>query len=101
MIGQKYDLNADALYIRLTDHRVAYTDQVDLGTLVDFDDADRVIGIEVIHPSRPWPLGEILERFAISEQDAQELRAYFPQVPQTHLPPEHPGAGLLREAVSC
>jgi len=101
MIRQKYDLDADALYIRLTDRKVAYTDQVDPGTLVDFDDADRVIGIEVIHPNRPWPLGEILERFHISEQDERELRAYFPQTPQTDLPPVHPGSGLLRVAVAC
>jgi uncharacterized protein YuzE len=101
MIRQKYDLEADALYIRITDRKVAYTDQVDPGTLIDFDDTDSIIGLEVIHPYRRWPLDLILERFDVSEQDARELRAYFPQRPQTNLQPAHLAPGLLQVAASC
>ena len=64
---------------------------MDAGTLVDLDAAGNVIGIEVINPDRPWPLEAILSRFAVSEEDAHELRAYFP-APVTIIPPEHPAA---------
>jgi uncharacterized protein YuzE len=93
MISQSYDLDAHALYIELADRKAARTEQVDAGTLVDFDPAGNVIGIEVINPERSWPLEEILHRFAIPEEDARELRAYFP-LPATIVPPEHPAARL-------
>lgn len=91
MISQSYDLDARALYIELADRQAARTEQVDAGTLVDLDSAGNVIGIEVINPERSWPLEEILDRFAVAEQDARELRAYFP-TPVTIVPPEHPAA---------
>ncbi len=91
MISQRYDLDAGALYIELADCLAARTEQVDGGTLVDLDSAGNVIGIEVINPERLWPLEEILHRFAISEEDARELRAYFPH-PVAIVPPEHPVA---------
>jgi len=91
MISQKYDLDAGALYIGLADHQMARTAQVDAGTLVDFDSAGNVVGIEVIQPDRSWPLEEILTRFAISQEDARELRAYFPY-PNQIVPPAHPAA---------
>jgi uncharacterized protein YuzE len=37
MIKKSYDLDADALYITLTDHEVIRTVQIDGGTLVDLD----------------------------------------------------------------
>ena len=91
MISQSYDLDAHALYIELVDRQAARTEQVDAGTLVDLDLAGNVIGIEVINPDRSWPLEEILQRFAIPEEDACELRAYFP-APMTIVPPDHPAA---------
>ena len=91
MISQSYDLDARVLYIELADRQAARTEQVDAGTLVDLDSAGNVIGIEVINPDRAWPLEDILRRFAVSEEDVRELRAYFP-APMTIVPPEHPGA---------
>jgi uncharacterized protein YuzE len=91
MISQSYDLDARALYIELADRQAARTEQVDTGTLVDLDSDGNVIGIEVINPDRSWPLEEILRRFTVPEQDARELRAYFP-LPVTIVPPEHPAA---------
>ncbi len=34
MIRQSYDLDADALYVKLTDHKVTRTVEIDAGTLV-------------------------------------------------------------------
>jgi uncharacterized protein YuzE len=87
MIKQSYDLDADALYIELADRKVARTVEIDSGTLVNLDFADRVVGIEVIRTRRAWPLEEILMRFRVPEGQARELRAYFPQPPAALMPP--------------
>jgi len=70
-----YDLQADALYVTLDEHaEVSHTVQVDSGTLVDVDSGGNLIGVEVIRPSRPWPLDEILSQFSTTDADAHLLR---------------------------
>lgn len=83
MISRNYDPEADALYVKLSDSRVARTLGVDSGTLVDLDDTDALVGIEVIRPERPWPLEEILTRFTVSGKQASDLRQHFPQLAHT------------------
>ncbi len=73
----KFDLDARALYIRLSDERVARTREIDDNTNVDVDASGGVVGIEVISIVHPWPLAEILERFPIPEDEEAQLRAYF------------------------
>lgn len=90
MIQQTFDFDANALYVRLSDHPVARTVEIDKGTLVDLDDTGAVVGIEVIQPQRTWPLNEILGRFQIPADQANELRAYFPQTPMVSPPSAHP-----------
>lgn len=108
MIQQAYDLDANALYVRLTDRAVARTVQIDEGTLVDLDDSGAVVGIEVIQPERVWPLNEILDSYNIPADQASELRAYFLRTPtlnqswaypapiaaRTTTQPAHPGLCL-------
>ncbi len=77
MIRQDYDADADALYLKLADRKIARTVEVDSGTLADLDSADRLVGIEVIEPDRAWPLEDILSRFRVSEEQARELRAKY------------------------
>lgn len=73
-----YDKSVDALEIRvLDDALVARTEQVDAGTLVDLNGHGEVVAIEVIHPARPWPLEEILERFALRVEDGEMLRSLW------------------------
>jgi uncharacterized protein YuzE len=68
-----YDQESDALYVRLVDgERVARTEQLDRGTLVDLDRLGRVLGIEILKPTRPWPLSDIVERFDVPEASALE-----------------------------
>ncbi len=58
-----YDQSVDALYIRLAgDQPVARSEQIDAGTLVDLDRFGHVLGIEVLHPARDWPLDEIITK---------------------------------------
>ena len=65
MIRQSYDLDADALYIRLTSRKVARTAEIDAGTLVNLDADGGIVGIEVLQLARKWPLDEILARFTV------------------------------------
>jgi uncharacterized protein YuzE len=89
MIRQSYDLDANALYITVTDLPVARTTEIDPGTLVDLDANDAIVGIEIIAPERCWPISEILSQFEIASQDAVLLRAYFPSTAQL-ASPVHP-----------
>lgn len=69
-----YDSDADALYIRLLDNdHVVRSVEIDSGTLVDFNEHGSVVGIELIHPSRHWPIEEI-ERCGLSGETANMLR---------------------------
>jgi uncharacterized protein YuzE len=93
MIRQSYDLDADALYIKLTNRKVARTAEIDEGTLVNLDLDGGIVGIEVLQPARAWPLEEILARFSVSEDDSEQLRAYFSR-PAQLIPPEHAAPGV-------
>jgi len=94
MISQAYDLDAQALYIKVSDHPVARTAEIDTGTLVDVDAAGDVVGIEVLNFARCWPLTEILDRFHVAPEDAAQLRAYFSHPAQLTVP-EHPAPRVL------
>lgn len=72
-----YDHEADAVAIKLADGIVDRTVEVDSGTLVDVDASGRVLSIEVIHPARRWPLGEVIERFPIAPSDAAMLHGIW------------------------
>lgn len=71
-----YDIDADALYFGIAEAPVDQTHGLDSGTLVDFDRAGTVVGIEVIRPARKWPLQEIKERFRLSAPDRQMLDVF-------------------------
>jgi uncharacterized protein YuzE len=73
----EYDLNAGALYIRLSDAEIARTVEAGDNAAVDLDDTGGVVGIEVITVGYSWPLTDILDTYSIPLQEAAELRAYF------------------------
>jgi uncharacterized protein YuzE len=73
----KYDLNAGALYIRLSDLAVTRTREVDDNTFVDLAGDESVVGIEVISIAHPWPLDHILRDYGIPAMEVAQLRAYF------------------------
>lgn len=68
------DEKTDALYIYLDNGRPAATRQIEQGTIVDLDDAGRLIGIEVICRHRAWPVEKILGTYSVSEADETRLR---------------------------
>lgn len=46
------DRETDALYLRLDDSKVIESEQVAPGVVLDFNDANEVVGIEILHLSR-------------------------------------------------
>jgi uncharacterized protein YuzE len=48
----EFDPQADALYLRLNDSKIAESEQVRQGIILDFDTAGNVIGVEVLDVSK-------------------------------------------------
>lgn len=55
----EYDKSADALYIRLQERHVARTQELAEGLNLDFDHADRLIGVEVLDAVERYSLPDI------------------------------------------
>ena len=51
----KVDQQADALYLTLSDIPASRTDEVSPGVLVDYDEQNRVVGIEMLYLSKRAP----------------------------------------------
>lgn len=69
----EYSDDDDVLYVAVGDAMVDRTVEVDPGTLVDVDRMGSMVGIELIRPSRPWPLDAIRELFPLDEDDSKLL----------------------------
>lgn len=59
----KYDKDTDVIYIRLTEAKVAESDEDKPGIILDYDDAGNLVGIEVLNASKKinQPNGVIYE----------------------------------------
>jgi uncharacterized protein YuzE len=103
MFSTEYDTDADALYIRLSESKVARTREFDTLTMVDEDSDGGAIGIEVIHPARPWPLETILESYSLTAEHRLYLTQLFPQQGRINVPMKgHTvGAAATRQLVSA
>jgi uncharacterized protein YuzE len=82
----KYDLQAGALYIRLTSNVVAKTRELGDNASVDLDAAGEVVGVEVISIYHSWPLDEFLSSYNVPASEAAQFRAYFQPALMVMLP---------------
>jgi uncharacterized protein YuzE len=73
----EYDLNAGALYIRLSDAEITRTVEAGDNAALDLDASGDVVGIEVISVGYSWPLSDILDNYSVPPQEAAELQTYF------------------------
>jgi uncharacterized protein YuzE len=73
----EFDADANALDITLAEGISVRTVEIDTGTLVDVDEHGKPLSIEVLQPSRSWPLAEILERFEVDDDAARVLHALW------------------------
>jgi uncharacterized protein YuzE len=56
----KMDREADALYLRLDDQAIFESEEVQPGIVLDFDATGRVVGVEVLGPSKRVPDASLL-----------------------------------------
>jgi len=79
ILSTGYDGDADALYITVRPGaQVAYTESLDDWTLIDVDSRGSVIGIEVIHPARVWPVVDLVDRYRIEGPNRDLLLQMVP-----------------------
>ena len=55
----KLDRRADALYLTLSEAPSSRSEEVSPGIIVDYDDQDRVVGIEMLYLSKRAPEADI------------------------------------------
>jgi uncharacterized protein YuzE len=83
-----YDPHANALYIELKDDPfAAWTEEVNGMTLVDCASDGKIIGIEVLHPQRTWPVEEILDRYTPADGPSRRSLAAALAYAITTVPP--------------
>ena len=51
----RYDLDADAIYIRLLETEIATTHKIDDNTILDYDKSGRLVGIELLFVKERMP----------------------------------------------
>jgi uncharacterized protein YuzE len=67
----KVDQKADALYLSLSDAPASRSEEVSPGIIVDYDEQDRVVGVEMVYLSKRAP-------------DTEIHRLLFESIPQTN-----------------
>lgn len=48
----RYDPQADALYLRLSDAAIEHSEEVEPGVILDYDEQERLVGIELLDVSK-------------------------------------------------
>lgn len=55
----KVDLQADALYLTLSEAPASRSEEISPGIVVDYDDQDQVVGIEMLYLSKRAPAVDV------------------------------------------
>jgi len=67
------DIDADSMYVQVTDADVQSQEELPSGTIVDLDDQGHLRGVEIIHASAGWDAEEVTQRYGITGTDADSL----------------------------
>jgi len=54
-----FDEKADAIYIRFDESKIVESEEIKSGIIFDFDDKDRVVGIEILNVTGRIPLDNL------------------------------------------
>jgi uncharacterized protein YuzE len=69
----EYDLEADAMYVYMSDAPIDHTEQLEDGTIVDVAADGTLVGIEVISVQAGWSPDVVTKRFTLSDYDKSML----------------------------
>ena len=56
----EYDKEANALYIKLTDKEIAYTEEIEPNIIVDYSENNKPVGIEILNTNREINKNELI-----------------------------------------
>ena len=71
MAEVELDAEADAVYVRLSDHRVTRTEDLGAGRLVDYDAAGQPVGVEFLGVSRGADTDGVPDRLVVERSLAE------------------------------
>ena len=60
----RVDHGADAVYVNLTDRPIKESEEVADGIVVDYDEQDRIVGVEILDASKRTDDPEVLKSFS-------------------------------------
>ena len=60
----RVDRAADAVYVNLTDRPIKESEEVADGIVVDYDEAGRIVGVEILDASRRTEDPEVLKNYS-------------------------------------
>ncbi len=60
----RVDRAADAVYVYLTDRPIKESEEVADGIVVDYDEAGRIVGVEILDASRRTEDPEVLKHYS-------------------------------------
>lgn len=55
----RIDTESDALHLRLDESPIAESEEVHPGVILDFNDADQVVGVEILRARRRLPIADL------------------------------------------
>ena len=66
----RVDHTSDAIYLNLTDHDIAESEEVADGIVVDYDAEGRIVGLEILDASRRTGDPSVLKQFSFDLSSA-------------------------------
>ncbi len=54
-----YDPKVDSLYLRLGDSKIVESEEVRPGVVLDFDEHNRVVGVEILNVKKHFPEADV------------------------------------------
>lgn len=73
----EYDREVDALYLKLIDSKVIDSEEIEKGIVYDYDNANRVVGIEILDVKTRTPQELKKLNFSFSKSDRSILKEFF------------------------
>jgi uncharacterized protein YuzE len=66
----RIDHGSDAVYVNLTDRPIRESEEVADGIVVDYDDAGRIVGVEILDASKRTDDLEVLKHYSFDVPSA-------------------------------
>ena len=69
-----YDSFSDALYVTVEEEPIDHSEELPDGIVLDIEAKGRLVGVDVMVPSKGWDPRPVIERFGLASADAHFLK---------------------------